>query len=269
MAASVEQSVIEPRIWPGDQARFRPLRVEAEVVSAFSCHHAIALDALLASQVALRDGYPPPEVEERIPPAPLLWHSAGFHHASVAHYEVAGYDLRHWTKKTPQVQDLAALTKARKVNVAAGQFKPYYMPLRTQMPAGPLTWWCVGDPEEIAALLEGVTNLGAKAGHGYGRVTRWRVVTVEEDWSLTRPGDPGLAIEMEAERLDPGHLERVRQSGSMLGLIDCRVVARPLPVDLAPEGWMHLRMCRRTYPYWRHDGDELLAVPEPPREVGR
>jgi hypothetical protein len=219
------------------------LRVEAEVVSAFSCRFPPALDSILASQVALRDDYVPPEVEERIPPAPLLWHPAGFHHASQAHYQISTYDLRHWTKKTPTIADFAALTTARKINVSAGQFKPYYLPLRCQVPAGILVWWCVGDPQEIAALLGGVTNIGAKAGHGYGRVAHWRIVPVgpEEEWSLLRPDD---------------------HTGRM-------IPTRNLPPELAPEDWPYLRMAPRTYPYWRQDRCELLAVPEPPREVER
>lgn len=222
----------EPRIWPGDQTRFEPLRVEATLLRAFASRHPVALDALLASQVAMSDGYPPPEVEERIPPAPLLWHPAGFHHASIAHFEAVGHEERHWVKKSPLVQDLSVLTRAKSINITAGQFRPYFMPLRLTMPAGgKVVWWCVGDREEILSLLTGVTGIGAKCNVGYGRVANWTVERTPTDWSVLRPGPHGP------------------------------VPTRNVPRAMIASYWPWTELRRLTYPYWRADGLVECAYP--------
>jgi hypothetical protein len=216
----------------------QPLQITAHLIGAFSSHHPIALDSLIADRWAKAHDYPPAALEERIPPhaeMPLLLHPLGMHHASEAHLIIQGHETIHWARKSWDVRMLALFGKSARVK-ADGRYKAYYMPLRRTIPAGMLlTWWCVGDAAEIAWLLSTVAYLGHKRSSGHGRVGTWSVEPWPEDWSLLRPGDDGALIP-----------------------------TRPLPPELAPAGWMSLRTCRRTYPYYRQDGAELLAVPPAP-----
>ncbi len=220
----------------------RPLRVTATLATGLACYHPVALDSLLAAQLAQREGYPPPSLQEHeiSLDGVLQWHPAGFHHASQAHLVIQGWETIRWSRKTLPLQQVALLTGARKLSTS-GRWKAYWMPLRKMLPAGMrLTWWAVGDPQAVARLLAGVYGVGAKRNVGHGWVAQWTVEEVAEDWSLLRPEDG---------------------AGGPL------VPARPLPVELAPEGWWDLETCRRTYPYWRRDGRELLAVPPQPRDL--
>lgn len=217
-----------------------PLRITALLASGLSTQHPLALDSLLASTVAMRDGYPPPSVEVRVPPPeslPLLWHPDGFHHASQAHLVVGSYATVRWTRKSLSLVDAALLTSASAVPLT-GRWKAYWMPLRLTLPAGMLlTWWAVGDRLAVAEMLRSVFGLGGKRGSGHGAVARWTVAEAAEDWSLTRP---------EGDRT---------------------VVSRPLPAALAPEGWMCWAPAWLSYPYWRAGDPPLVAVPEAPAEM--
>ena len=223
----------------------QPLRVTARLVSGLACEHPVALDSLLAAVVAGREQYPPACLEERVPPPdslPLLWHERGFHHASQAHLVVAGYETIRWSRKTLGLPELALLTSAGKVPVA-GRWKAYWMPLRKVLPAGmTLTWWAVGDRREVAELLRHVFALGTKRGSGHGWVGQWTVETVDEDWSLLRPdgGAPGARL----------------------------VVSRPVPPELAPEGWWTQGPAWLTYPYWRGGEQPWCALPEAVEAAG-
>jgi hypothetical protein len=218
-----------------------PLRITARLATGVAMQHPIALDSLLASLVAARDDYPPPSLEERIPPPdslPLLWHPAGLHHASQAHLVVDSFETIKWSRKAPGLHELAELTRAEKVPLS-GRWKAYWCPLRKTLPAGMvLTWWAVGDPLDVAELLRHCFALGQKRNAGHGWVATWTVEEWPEDWSLTR--------------LDDGRL----------------VVCRPLPAELAPDDWMEWRFAWTTYPYWRAGAPPLVAVPEPAVVLG-
>jgi len=212
----------------------QPLQITCKLATGLAMHHPLAIDGLLAAMVAARDSYPPIALEERIPPPealPLAWHPAGFHHASQAHLVIQAYETVRWSRTLLPIHRLALLTDRGKFPVG-GRFKAYWMPLRKVLPAGMvLTWWVMGDAQGIRELLRHTFGLGAKHNAGHGWVASWTVEPWADDWSLLRPGDEGP---------EP---------------------TRPLPMELAPEGWQGLEVRRLTYPYWRRDGQVLAAVP--------
>jgi len=232
-----------------------PLRITAKLATGLAAQHPVALDSLLAAMVAARDDYPPASLEQRVPPpesVPLLWHplpvghpcGRGFHHASMAHLEIGSYETIRGSRKAPALHELADLTSADKVPLA-GRFKGYWMPLRKILPAGmTLTWWAVGDLAEVAELLRHCFALGSKRGAGHGWVSSWTVEPWHEDWSLLRPAGEGEWDDLLAP-------------------------SRPLPAELAPEGWMSWDLRWLSYPYWRAGAAPLVAVPEPPEMVER
>jgi hypothetical protein len=69
-----------------------------------------------------------------------------------------------------------------------GSEKSYDLPLFLRLTPR-IDWFCVGNPEKIKSLLDGITGLGKKRGQGFGQVYQWEVVEIKEDWSLTRDGE--------------------------------------------------------------------------------
>lgn len=79
-------------------------------------------------------------------------------------------------------------TDATDVDESAGRFKAYDLKLPARIAAW-LEWYVVGDADEIRRLLERhITSLGRKRAHGNGRVMRWHVEPMAEDWSVERGG---------------------------------------------------------------------------------
>ena len=106
------------------------------------------------------------------------------------------------------------------------------MPLETMHLRGDaMTWWCIGDREEIASLLRGcIGYLGKRRAVGHGPIARWEVEPCEtwEGFPVVRAGRP----------------------------------LRPLPLDwpgLASEPETAYRVL--APPYWRRNREELCAVP--------
>jgi CRISPR type IV-associated protein Csf3 len=73
-----------------------------------------------------------------------------------------------------------------KINASAGRYKAYRMPVVTYL-VPQLTWYCVGDEDEIRSLLANITHIGKKRSQGKGRVREWRVTPSDEDLSHLRP----------------------------------------------------------------------------------
>ena len=73
-----------------------------------------------------------------------------------------------------------------KWDTSQGAEKAYDLPLFVRL-APKITWYCQGDREGIAALLQGCTGLGKKRAHGYGQVTNWEVEDHGQDWHLWGP----------------------------------------------------------------------------------
>src|SRR5690606_4486934 len=76
-----------------------------------------------------------------------------------------------------------------KIQVKAGTYKAYRMPVTVKL-IPEVTWYCVGDPEEIERLLSKVTAIGKKTAMGYGQVAEWVVEEIEEDWSVQKGKTP-------------------------------------------------------------------------------
>lgn len=67
-------------------------------------------------------------------------------------------------------------------NPDVGRYKPERIPAAAVM-APELAWWCLGDPERIAALLADVPAIGERRGSGEGVVARWKVTALgAPDW---------------------------------------------------------------------------------------
>lgn len=212
-----------------------PLQVIARVAGPIALpNHPLALDALLASQVALRDGLPVPRHADDCQPIeiPIQREPRGrFHLCSHGSFEWDRHALRYINRRAPieQYQTLGN-DRLRRVQITAGPNKSYRIPMETgHIVNDEMTWWCIGDAGAIRELLSRVLYLGKKRSVGLGRVSAWSVVAC-----LTWPGFP------------------VVRNGKPL---------RPLPTDWPGLERPRCGYANLTYPYWAHEREELLAIP--------
>lgn len=214
-----------------------PLAIVARLGGALSLPSGpLALDALLASAVALRDDLPPVSVVGVLPiEIPIQREPAGrFHFASFSESAAEEHELRWLNRRFPLAEAQAlGNSKLKRVNLQGGPCKSFRTPIETtHLLDDTIRWWCLGEEVEIRALLGLVTHLGKRRGVGLGRVVEWTVSPCEP-W----PGFP------------------VVRDGSPL---------RPLPLDWPgieePEAYAGVACL--TYPYWQREREEVLAMPE-------
>jgi CRISPR type IV-associated protein Csf3 len=146
----------------------------------------IALDSLLASAVATRDGITPATVPSEIVPIeiPVAREREGrFHLASFSSGRLERREHRFINRRFPiaEAQERGN-TKLKTVNITTGPGKSYRIPLENgHIEQDTLTWWCIGDRTEIEALLQLVSYVGKKRSVGLGRVREW-VVEQTDPW---------------------------------------------------------------------------------------
>jgi hypothetical protein len=213
-----------------------PLHVTARLTSAIALPRGrLALDALLAAAVALRDQLPPPGVGAELVAIEIPVERAPcgrFHLASFACPVFDSYESRYINRRYPieQAQTLGTVD-IKRVRLTAGPQKSFRIPFETGHVEGDaLEWWCVGDRDGIEALLALVPYIGKKRAVGLGRVAEWRV----------EPCDPW------------GEGFPVLRNGRPL---------RPLPLDYHGLAEHDVEHCALTYPYWLFSARQVCAVP--------
>lgn len=111
----------------------------------------------------------------------------------------------YWNKRfdVQAAEDYMDLRKKATVDIRSGRFKNYRVPLAYYvMKDRKLSWYCVGEAEEIEKLLvRHVWSFGKKRSIGYGRIKKsrrplrplWTVEAADEDFSMARllPGRVG------------------------------------------------------------------------------
>lgn len=215
--------------------RMIPLRVTAELSGPICLPDGlIALDSLLASQVALRQGLMALDAQSCVEiEIPVQRSECGrFHLCSHSVCEAEAHE-KQFTNKRPAIEQFQAFgnEKLRRVDIATGPNKGYRIPrVATHLRGDRIDWWCVGDREQIKQLLSTVTHLGKKRGVGLGRVARWIVDPCE-------PWYDGFPVVLHGKPM------------------------RPLPANYP--GLENPRLEYRTlsYPYWDHSQEDLIAYP--------
>ncbi len=213
-----------------------PLRVRALLEGAILLPGGtLALDALLAAAVALRDALPPCSVQGVTPiEVPIQREPGGrFHLASFAEWVPDEYEVRYVNRRfpIPEAQMLGD-KKLRRIAINAGAQKSYRIPHEAIHVEGDvLAWWCVGDAEAIRELLALVTHLGKRRAVGSGRVREWLVEPCEtwDGFPVMREGRP----------------------------------LRNLPPDWPGlASGVEVAAANLTYPYWERHREEVCAVPD-------
>ncbi|MGH3427871.1 MAG: hypothetical protein ACRDQZ_09945, partial [Mycobacteriales bacterium] len=154
-----------------------PLEITAELRGPIT--GAPNLDGLLASVVAQELGLVAEISAWQDIDIPLEKEPGGrFHLASSA---IATWD-QHETRFVNQKFPLAEAqsvgdSRVKRIKITEGRCKSYRIPGAVAHAEGDgITWYAMGDPAKIEALLSCVTHLGKKRGVGRGAVAAWRVV---------------------------------------------------------------------------------------------
>jgi len=98
-------------------------------------------------------------------------------------------EILYWHKRfdAQLSEDYVDFGKHRgKVDVKAGNYKNYRMPLITYL-ISKLEWYAIGDKAKIERMLKQVYFIGKKRNCGFGRVSKWTVEKWPEDLSYLRP----------------------------------------------------------------------------------
>jgi CRISPR type IV-associated protein Csf3 len=110
-------------------------------------------------------------------------------------------EILYWHKRfdAQLAEEYVDFGKRRgKVDVKAGNYKNYRMPLITYL-IPKLEWYAIGDCAEIERMLNQVFFIGKKRDVGFGRVSKWTAEEWPEDLSFLRPipdekGDQEMGI---------------------------------------------------------------------------
>ena len=176
----------------------RPLRVEATLAGygGVVLSRPIHLDALLGAAIVLRDDIPRARSAAECVELPIpLAQERGIYLASASEYAVEEHSLGWTTKRFPvDMAQMMGDESIHKIQITAGINKSYRLPVDVcHLEHDRIVWWCIGDREEIEALLSLVHSVGVKRRSGYGEVVRWTVEGCEpwgEGFPVHRHGYP-------------------------------------------------------------------------------
>lgn len=140
--------------------------------------------------------------------------------------------LVNWAKKwDSKHDDYVDLKKKGKIDIGAGHFKNYHMPLIVRS-YKTINFYARGDLEQIKYLLENYINfIGKKSAQGYGEVAKYEFEEIKEDYSIINEGKLMRHIPLKYKE--------------MLNLKENKIMEKAtIP------------------PYWRENYRELCIIPE-------
>lgn len=180
----------------------------------------VHLDGLLAWAAWARSGDPPALDETQIVryPIPVAESECGrYHLASASACAVRFREKRYVNKRFPvaEWQMLGGGKSANRIQINAGPSKGFRIPLEAHhLEDHEIRWWCIGDRDEIEALLSLVTHVGRLRGHGEGEVREWRVEPCKpwgDGFPVLRDGRPLRHLPLDT----PGLGEHLPQFGTL------------------------------------------------------
>lgn len=178
---------------PAYQEAMERILVVADVAGPVGGYDRLTLDGLLARMVMdeALEGATLQGAGPYVLPVPLrrMWQdpATGMPLWAANHFAPAGDSVKsvmYWHRRMIR-PDLGHVPGGRrpKVDNRAGRYKEIRMPLPTEN-ASRWAADCVGDPAEVARLLERCSALGKRR---LSRVLAWHVVPIDGEFSFTRP----------------------------------------------------------------------------------
>lgn len=177
---------------------FQPLRIRAYLQTGVISDKFLPLDAILYYH-AVRQAFGEQDVS--LPGESTVKHYGKvklpflMRNTNVEHQWYYACSFAQWPENT--VEDKAFYVKQHRIAYSdlvdfkrkrgridnkRGRYKSYHVNVYYRH-ALHVDWYCVGDKEELLALLKFCTNIGKKAAQGWGAVKAWEVTEWPEDWS--------------------------------------------------------------------------------------
>lgn len=112
-----------------------------------------------------------------------------FYHCSFAQWS---HDVKEDTsfkvKQGDWLRHDSYLKGTKQIDTSRGKYKNYQLKFYYRA-ASFVEWYCIGNPIDIAELLNHCTGIGKNTGDGWGQVLRWEIKDWQEDWSVRGPGN--------------------------------------------------------------------------------
>lgn len=175
-------------------SEFQPLRIQAFPQCGVICDGSLPIDGILLS-LAMRNKYGSRflsspsalNVDQPLCDIPIEKRGSGdqwYYAASWAQWQFPVPVQTHWVKRYERRYDhlVDFQGKRGKVIIEQGPYKAYRMPLFGYHDHV-ITWFVVGDKDEIERLLPFATAIGKKTAVGNGTILKWTVEPWHADWS--------------------------------------------------------------------------------------
>lgn len=102
--------------------------------------------------------------------------------------------VEHFAKRfAAEHAEMMAPDKRRIIATGNSSLKSYRLPLRTRA-CDRIVWFVKGHRRPIKSLLRGVVSIGKKRSFGYGRVQRWELEWIDQDWSWFALSEQGTVL---------------------------------------------------------------------------
>lgn len=194
-----------------------PLRVVAALVTRLLMPQEgyFHLDAIVMAAQARALGLPPlltmrEAAEAPELPIPIAKSECGRYYLASANERVEPVAREtRWVNRRFPTQEAIAFggDKIARIETNAGLSKAFRIPAETQH-IERLTWWCIGEPGELRALLSLVSRLGKRRVAGEGLVREWSVEPCErwdDGFPVLRDGLPTRHLPLDAHGLGDGY----------------------------------------------------------------
>jgi CRISPR type IV-associated protein Csf3 len=138
----------------------------------------------LLAHGAKEDKWPDAQLplEKRVPDNnPEAWYWA----VSFGQMQVAKEYVYRWHRRFAAENDHyidLGTRKSGRIDIKAGYMKSYRHPIPVILTPD-ITWYAVGDPEELCRMLNLVDYIGKNRSQGFGWIREWRIEPWHADWS--------------------------------------------------------------------------------------
>lgn len=184
---------------------YKPLKITSWLASPVAGNPNLPLDGILLFQSLEAAFGPPgvlvpravPEYDPDIVPLARVYSPDGtdwMYNCSFAIWAEYVEHAQYWNKSWDSGLDRIVEGK-KTITISKGKFKAYHNQMICRH-AHHITWYCVGDRDQIAELLP--ENIGYKREIGYSHILRWSVQVIDEmpDLLTGNNGLPMRAIPM-------------------------------------------------------------------------
>ena len=176
------------------------LEVIAYMRSSVICDNFLPLDGILYYYAAqqkygFQDMTLPgenPKIDIKLPLKIINFGSDNWYYSCSWAYPLGAWWIeegkQNWTKSFDlQYSDLVQFRGRGTVAHKGGKYKSYNMPVFYKI-VDKITWYAVGNKEEIEKILRTAFYIGKKSSQGWGRVSEWKVNEINNDWSIEKDG---------------------------------------------------------------------------------